>query len=357
MSRLLILCEYPTLLGGERSMLSTLGAVRKAGFQISVAAPQLGPLADAIRCLGISHVAWSDRNELARILERAQPDLVHANSLSTSRISGPIVAAAGVPSIGHLRDIVKLSQQAVADLNCHRQLVAVSAATRAFHVEQGLDAAKCSVIHNGVDLTKFKPCQATGFLHAELGVASDVPLVATIGQIGLRKGMDVVLSAARLVPSVHWLVVGERTSEKEESREFERRLHELASEPPLAMLVHFLGSRSDVARLMGECALLVHAARQEPLGRVLLEAAACGLPIVATDVGGTREIFPSEGDGAMLVTVDEPEELAATVNALLGDERRRKALGAAGRARAEAAFDVQTAASRLIDLYRRVLKL
>jgi glycosyltransferase involved in cell wall biosynthesis len=357
MPQLLILCEYPTLLGGERSMLSTLGTVREAGFEIAIAAPPVGPLADAIRLREVPLVEWSKREELANVIRRLRPDLVHANSLSTARISGPVVAAAGLPSIGHLRDIVKLSQQAVADLNCHRQLVAVSAATRTFHVEQGIDEAKCVVIHNGVDLSAFQPRPATGYLHAELGVSSDVPLLATIGQIGLRKGMDVVLAAARLVPDVHWLVVGERTSEKAESREFERRLQAMSREPRLAGRVHFLGSRADVAQLMGECALLVHASRQEPLGRVLLEAAACGLPVVATDVGGTREIFPSEADGAVLVPVDEPAALAGAVGSLLNDPPRRRALGAAGRARAAAAFDVRIAGNRLIDLYRRVLKL
>lgn len=357
MTRLVILCEYPTMLGGERSMLSTLAAVREAGFDISIAAPAEGPLADAVRKQGVSLVPWSDRAELPEVIEQVRPDLVHANSLSTARISGPVIAALGVPSIGHLRDIVKLSQQAVEDVNRHRQLVAVSEATRSFHAQQGVDDSKCVVIYNGVDIETFRPRDATGYLHAELDIPPGAPLVATIGQIGLRKGTDVALAAVRRVAGVHWLVVGERTSEKEESREFERRLHEASREPDLAGRVHFLGPRGDVARLLPECQLLVHAARQEPLGRVLLEAAACGVSVVATDVGGTREIFPADSAGAMLVGADAPDAMADAVCALLADDRRRKELGAAGRARAEGAFDVRIAAARLIDLYRRVLKL
>ena len=130
-----------------------------------------------------------------------------------------------------------------------------------------------------------------------------------------------------------------------------------AQEPPLAGRVHFLGTRNDVPQLLPECALLVHAARQEPLGRVLLEAAACGLAVVATDVGGTREIFPTEADGAVLVPADDPVAIADAVTALLGDDARRAALGRAGRRRAEAAFDVHSAAARLIDLYQSVLDL
>jgi glycosyltransferase involved in cell wall biosynthesis len=305
----------------------------------------------------VSLVPWSDRAELAALLQRMRPDLVHANSLSTARSTGPTLAELGVPSIGHMRDIVKLSRQAVEDINRHRQLVAVSEATRAFHAAQGIDAEKCAAIHNGVDLATFWPRPATGYLHAELGIPTGAPLVATVGQIGLRKGTDVALAAVRRVPGVHWLVVGARTSEKEESQEFERRLHEASREKDLAGRVHFLGQREDVLQLLPECRLLLHTARQEPLGRILLETAACGVPVVATDVGGTREIFPDDASGAILVKADEPQATAEAIGALVENDDRRRAVGAAGRARAEAAFDVRIAASRLIDLYRRVLKL
>jgi glycosyltransferase involved in cell wall biosynthesis len=246
-------------------------------------------------------------------------------------------------------------------VRCLDRLVAVSHATRVFHVEQGIDAAKCVVVYNGVDLDEFRPQAATGYLHRELGLVPAARLVATIGQVGMRKGTDVALAAATQwaaeLPDVHWLVVGERTSKKGEAHELEQRLHAVSAEPPLAGRVHFLGTRDDVSQLLPECALLVHAARQEPLGRVLLEAAACGLAVVATDVGGTREIFPTEADGALLVPQDNPTALAAAVQAVLCDPARRRALGEAGRRRIEAAFNIHLAAARLIDLYRSVLRL
>ena len=62
-----------------------------------------------------------------------------------------------------------------------------------------------------------------------------------------------------------------------------------------------MGVRSDVDRMLGEATLLVHPARQEPLGRVLLEAAAAGIAVVTTTVGGTREIFPPDRNAAILV--------------------------------------------------------
>ncbi len=355
-------------------MLSTFAAIRTAGFDVRVAAPPTGALADAVRAAGVPVVEWTThdaagarrtgdeiRGDLARLIAREKPDLVHANSLSTARLAGPVLAAGDVPSLGHLRDIVGLSRQAIDDVNCVDRLVAVSSATREFHVAQGIDATKCVVVHNGVDLEAFRPRAATGYLHRELGLDPRARLIATIGQVGMRKGTDVALAAAArwatALPDVHWLVVGERTSKKDEAHELEARLHETARVPPLAGRVHFLGTRSDVEQLMPQCALLVHAARQEPLGRVLLEAAACGLGVVATDVGGTQEIFPSPADGAVLVPADDAAALAGAVVSLLNDRKRREELGVAGRRRAEAAFNVEMAAARLIDLYHSVLDL
>lgn len=379
MPRLLIVCEYPTLLGGERSMLATMPAVIAAGFEVQVAAPVLAPnaplpgaLAEALRQCRIPHLPWIThdadgerlplgrlRAKLSQIIRESRPELVHSNSLSASRIAGPVTAEWRVRGIGHLRDIVNVSQQAVDDLNHHSRLLAVSNATRDHHVGQGIDASNCRVVHNGVDLTAFQPRARTGYLHENLRLSPAARLIATIGQIGVRKGTNVALAAAQRVvqanADVHWLIVGERTSNKTESHWFEDNLRSVARMPPLAGRMHFLGTRNDVSRMMPECELLVHAARQEPLGRVLLEAAACGLAVVATDVGGTREIFPTEQDGAALVPVDDEVAMAAAILSLLGDEQRLQNLAAAGRRRAELAFDIRRTAPLLVKHYQEVL--
>jgi glycosyltransferase involved in cell wall biosynthesis len=158
---------------------------------------------------------------------------------------------------------------------------------------------------------------------------------------------------ARDFPNVHYLLVGQRDSSKEESRQFEERLHAVASES-LPGKVHFLGRRDDVGRLLGEATLLAHAARQEPLGRVLLEAAAAGVPVVATDVGGTREIFPPEQEAARLVPPGDADALASALRELLGDAALRSRLGTAARRCAVERFDIRTAVAGLIDHYREV---
>jgi glycosyltransferase involved in cell wall biosynthesis len=368
MPEILLLCEYATLNGGERSMLATLGGVHAAGFTPLVMAPPQGPLAEALTVGGIELLPFecrmADGNRIPQprlremllaTLRRRRPALLHANSLAMGRLSGPVAAQLALPSVSHLRDIVRLSAQAVADLNCHRRLLAVSHATREFHVSGGLAAEKVHVLNNGVDLEQFRPRRPTGYLHRELGLPPKAQLIGAIGQIALRKGQDVLIDAARRIadrsPDAHYLIVGQRHSEKDESQRFERDLHD-AVEGSLRGRVHFLGARNDVCQLLGELALLAHAARQEPLGRVLLEAAAAGTAIVATAVGGTSEIFPPDAGAAVLVSPGDAAALADAMLTLLGDPSLRGRLGSDARRRAEERFDVRTAVAGLIEHYR-----
>jgi len=356
-------------------MLSTLEGIARAGYQVRVAAPATGPLAESLRNTGVEVVPYEPRDaqgvrlpldllrrNLAEICRRYRPAILHANSLAMGRLAGPVAVELSLPRLSHLRDIISLSRQAIADLNCHDRLLAVSNATRQFHIAQGLAAEKTYVLYNGIDLERFCPRPPTGYLHQQLGLDCDVPLIGTLGQISLRKGHDVLAAALAQLPlpsggraggegrSFAWLVIGQRFSAKEESRQFEDQLHRVAA-GPLAGRVHFLGVRNDIQRILNELTLLVHPARQEPLGRVLLEAAAAGLAVVATDVGGTREIFPLECEAARLVPPDDVQALSLAVGGLLGDPLQCRRLAGNARRHAETTFAQQLAVDGLVKHY------
>jgi len=358
--RIAIAFEFGTTGGSERSMLAVVDRLPDAPFEFVALAPVAGRLADALKRRGISHVPLELRDasgarlprrracrNLAGAIRRCSPSLVHANSLSMGRLTGAIAAELSLPTIAHLRDILKLSRAAVGDLNRNRLLLAVSQATKRFHVEQGLHAERTRVLYNGVDPSRFRPRRQTGDLRRELGVADDRFLVATIGQIGLRKGQDVLAEAAatlsRRLPRVDYLFVGERYSAKAESIAFERNVIARFQEAGMGERLHLLGYRDDVARLMNEVDLLVHPAHQEPLGRVLLEAAAAGLPIVATSVGGTEEILVDD-ESARLIPAGNSQALARAIAELHDDARLRAEMAAAARKRVLARFDVDRAA-------------
>lgn len=366
--------EYPTLNGGERSWFAMLPAMRAAGWEVSAIAPATGPLAEALVQAAVPLVGWDrdpaqptwpldqKRLELERHLRQLQPMVVHGNSLSVSRCLGPVAQSMGIASIGHIRDIVGLSRQAVSDVNCNSLLIAVSAAARQWHVDRGLHEGHATVLHNGVDLREFQPAAHSGALPDIKGFAplrADVWWAAYVGQLGIRKGVDVLLEGIARVARGHehvgLLVIGERNSDKEEAYTYEKELRERAEQPDLSGRVQFLGVRRDVAELMPHFRCLVHTARQEPLGRVILEALACGVPVIATDVGGTREIFASEAEGGVLVPPDNPEAVAAAVAGLIADPARCQQIGRAGRRTAELRFDAVRVGEQFVRLVREVI--
>ena len=371
--RIAIVFEFSTLNGGERSMLAALDWLNAndSKFEFVAIGPGTGRLADALQqrqiplhdwslndLSGVRRPAEEIETSLCHIIKCIKPDLVHANSLAMSRILGRISSRLNRPTTGHLRDIIKLSAAAVTDLNRNQKLIAVSEATLHFHVDQGLGERQIIVVHNGIDLDQFQPRSLTGWLHAELGLNRESPLIACIGQIGLRKGQDVLAAAApnivKHVPNTHFLLIGTRTSQKAESIEFEQTIRRRFNEAGLADHLHLLGNRDDVSRILGEIDLLVHPANQEPFGRVLLEASAAGVPIIATTVGGTSEIVLDSITGRLIPPKDPIALAKAVIKSLTGKTESQQFRHAA-RERALNEFSINIAAQKLSEFWNAVL--
>jgi glycosyltransferase involved in cell wall biosynthesis len=363
--------EYGTLSGGERSMLAVIDHLRHRGVNFTALAPQDGALTDALRRRGLRHVPLELRDGDGRRLPRtdaearliaaaeaAGAELVHANSLAMGRLTGAVAGRLPVPCTAHLRDILRLSAAAVADLNRNRRLVAVSRATATFHAAQAVHAERLRVVHNGIDADAFRSLDDGAPSRAELGLPADGLLALTVGQIGLRKGLDVLAEAAVLLrerlPHLHHVIAGERFSQKRESVEFEAAIVLRFAQSGLADHLHILGYRADVPRLMAACDLLVHPARQEPFGRVLLEGAACGLPILATDVGGTPEML-THAEHAWLIPPNDPPALAGAIARLATDRPLRERLAAAAGRRIRNEFTTARAAEGLLAEWEEVI--
>lgn len=364
MRSILYLCEYGTLNGGENSLLSILPSMMSVGWRPIVLGPAGGDLAARVQKTGAEYDIWDVtdragrkrpleelRTELPQLLERHRADIVHANSLSMSRVLGP-VETPGAIKVGHLRDILKLNRRVISDLNQLDGRIAVSNATRDFHVAQGLLGESTRVIYNGVHPAIFFPGEPTGYLHRELNLPREKQLFAIIGQIGMRKGIEIALEAFTSHGQAHLLVIGDRFSQKDEAIEYEASLRQIVAERGLTGDVTFLPFRHDLPQLLRELTALVHAARQEPLGRVLLEAAATGLPVVATDAGGTREIFGD--DAAENVPIDDVDAMAGALDRLIFDPAYRAQLGGKAQQRS-GLFTPGESAAQIERYYRDLL--
>lgn len=370
--RIGILFEYSSMNGGEHSILNMIDCLKGSDCHFEVLAPPTGQLADEVRCRELSFTEFQLRDvsgarktsaelasELAALVQRLRLDLLHANSLAMGRHLGGIADKLSVPTTSHLRDIISLKQKVVADLNRHQKLIAVSQATCQFHFNQGMDQERLVTVYNGVDSDRFQPRTGLGVLRRQLGISEEAFLVVTIGQICLRKGQVCLPEVAKLTQGdqrpFHFLLAGERHSTKQESIEFDEKITRDFEAYGLANRLHRLGYVQDVARLLNEADVLLHPARQEPLGRVLLEAAASGTPIVATNVGGTPEILEHD-KSALLVAPDDVSGIAASLSRLVNDSQLSEQLAQAARTNVMSRFTPAVQARKLFEIWEAVIQ-
>jgi len=286
--------------------------------------------------------------EIVRTVRRHAIDLVHVNSPVEA---GAFVVASRLahrPCVVHVRihyDAGFLRRQFLGWAD------AVVFNSRALRASVGWPGGV--VVPNGVRLPADPGPGARARIRAELGASPDELLLAQVGQVIPVKGVDVSLRAlAKLRRDwpVRLVVIGDDHQTEGRHREDMERL---AADLGLTGAVSFLGYRRDALQLAAGFDLLLCPSREEPFGRVLIEAMAQGVPVVASRVGGIPEVVRSGQDG-WLVPPDDPEALADRTADLLADPERRGRFGEAARRRARTTFSGGVYARTVLGLYDRV---
>jgi glycosyltransferase involved in cell wall biosynthesis len=354
--------SYTSLLGGaERILLDHATALPGP---VVLACPE-GPLAERARAAGIDVVTlWGRRVELrASARDRlAMPLRMAAQGREVRRIvaqlrPGCVVAwgmrallscAAGLRGMRPRRPLVFQHNDLLPSPLVGR---AVRAAARRADLTIALSQAiaddldpdhklgvAIEVVRPGVDLTRFRPASAPG---------TDQPTALLLGAIVDWKRSDLALEtvalAARELPELRLRVAGAplAAADSDLLAELERR----ARQPDLAGRVDFAGQVEDVPAALATATCLLHCADREPYGMALVEALACGRPVVAPAAGGPLEIVD-----ASCGVLYPPGDVRAAATALLDVVQRAPELGRGARARAEAAFDRHTARDRFRSL-------
>ncbi|MCB1342338.1 MAG: glycosyltransferase family 4 protein [Pseudooceanicola sp.] len=227
------------------------------------------------------------------------------------------------------------------------RVVATSART-AEYLERPAD-----VVMHGIDTDGFSPAGDRGALRARLGLPDGV-LVGCYGRIRHQKGTDAFVEAMMAVarPGVTALVMGRATGEHEGFlRDLRAKVREAGMEDRIRFLPEVTVSEmADWYRVLD---LYVAPQRWEGFGLTPLEAMACGVPVVATDVGAFPELVPD--DAGRIVAAGDVAAMAAAVAAYLDSEALRGQQGAAARAHVLAHFRLEQEAGRLVEIYREML--
>jgi glycosyltransferase involved in cell wall biosynthesis len=219
-------------------------------------------------------------------------------------------------------------------------LIAVSAALKKALVDLGADPDRVQVLRNGVDLALFRPVDR-GLARRTLGLSR--PTLLSVGFLIERKGHDRVIGALRDLPECDLLIVGEGPERP--------RLEQLASSIGVADRIRFLGARPhrELPDIYRAADALVLASSREGWANVLLEAMACGTPVIASNIWGNPEVVQTAAAG-LITKKNTPEGIAAAVRALFAHPPAR----AATRAYAER-FGWDEVTTGQLALLRRVI--
>lgn len=297
-------------------------------------------------------------------------DLVHAHSptaavparLAAARLGLPALVTVHIPAIdyhGRLHTLRASSGRilytALDRLLNHRltaRLVYVSYIIHQREVAHGrTPASRSQVIPNGIDLERFQPLPGErARLRQAYGLAEDLPLVIFTGRLSDQKGLDVLLEALRLVkqqdrvPFAAWLI-GDGP--------LETSLRSQAQQAGLGEQVQFLGVQRDIPAYLSAGDLFVLPSRWEAMSIALLEALACGLPCVVSQVGD-NPLLVEVGREGLTTPPEQAEPLAAALLSLLDNPPLRAQMASQARARA-AQFNEIEMAKQLQAVYEELI--
>lgn len=221
-------------------------------------------------------------------------------------------------------------------------------------VEQGVRPEKVRVVHSGVDVAKFSPRPADAGVRAALKVPSEAFLVGNLNHYSWWKGQTVFLEAARRLLDdtgdmrLHFLLAGKDTDGPEATE----KIRALGLEGRVVQA----GFRTDMPEIISTLSLLVLSSLAgEGFSGVLREAMSMGVPVVATDVGGSKELVESEKTG-LLVAPGDPEALASAVGRMLMDGEFAKRCASEAQRRVRDNYSIEAMVEKTIALYESLMK-
>ncbi len=356
-----------------------LRAFAAAGFEvIGISAP--GPFVAELEAAGVRHIplrhatraAAPHRDlfalaELTRLLRSLSPAIVHTHNPKPGIYGRLAARAAAVPVVVNtVHGLYALPEDRLAKRALVYSLEHLAARCSLAELVQnpedvetlvriGIPRAKLHLLGNGIDLQRFdrdRLLEQRQRLRQELGVNDDEVVIGAVGRLVAEKGYPELFEAAARLSAqgnpARFLVVGPEDPDKADA------LPASLIRSAEAGGVRFLGYRRDVEALYAAMDVYVLASHREGFPRSAMEAAAAGLPVVASDVRGCRQVV-DDGKSGRLVPVGDVSALAEALDALVRDAGLRASWGEAGHDKAIAEFDQQRVIDITLSVYDQLL--
>ncbi|OBI74874.1 glycosyltransferase [Mycobacterium sp. E740] len=293
-----------------------------------------------------------------------RPDVAHAHFWMSGIATQLATRHLNLPAVQtfHALGVVKRRHQGVQDTSPPERLhleamvartatwVAATCTDEVFELMRlGRSRDRISVVPCGVDLDLFSPA-------GPVAPRNDMHRIVSVGRFVPRKGFDVVVRALPQMPDTELVIVGGPDASQLSSDPEACRLIELATQLGVADRVRLYGavSRDEMPAILRSADVVACTPWYEPFGIVPLEAMACGVPVVASAVGGMLDTVVHDVTGR-LVKPKRPDEVAKAVNHLMHDDFLRQSMGAAGRDRARARYSWDRIAADSQRIYDRLV--
>jgi L-malate glycosyltransferase len=330
--------------GGEIQTVEIARRLQSRGFPTVLMASEKSPLVERARAAGIETVEFSPRGELdifsalkiKKVVSQFDIKLVHAH---TSQALGLTYLSRihknGVPVVATRRVSFPFSSRlSIKKYLIASKIIAVAEGVAEGLSKEGVPADKILIIHSGIDLDQYRKLPDKEILKDRLGVKNNFPVIGVVGALAHHKGHQTFIRALNKLwikyPQAIAVFVGDGPAAADIKRSIESR----------GLPALFVGHVQNVVPIYRAFDVFVlPSSSGEGSPGVVKEAAASMVPVVATNVGGTREILRS-GVEAILVPPSDPNKMAEAIMVLLEDEKLRTRFTLAAKARVEAfSFD------------------
>jgi glycosyltransferase involved in cell wall biosynthesis len=352
--------------GGDRVLIDLISHLDRSRFTPWLLVPGEGQVSAWATANQINFrvIPDTDRSGRLGLLRRTAPltalmirhriRIVHAGAHTCYRAAGLAGLLAGAvrvchlgfpPAPGELEWAFQFGPEAV--IACH-QRQAKELEARIHGIQS---TCRIVAIPNGVDID----AHADGHKDVERWRFSGRQMVLIVGHLSEVKGYPTFIRAAHQIakelPDCQFVALGGETT----TPGYLSYLEGFARDLGIADRIHFVGWRQDVPEILRAADVMVLPSQAEGLSLAILEAMAAGLPVVATDVGGTSEAV-LDGETGFLIPPDDPRALSEAVLVILRDPEFARRLGDAGRRRAAALFSLERVVKSVEDLYGQLLR-
>jgi glycosyltransferase involved in cell wall biosynthesis len=350
--------------GGERHLIDLTKGLVQRGHEVYLALSPLSPLqkklAEILPEENLFNVSMRNALDLlsaralARLVREREIEIVHAHMGRDYPLAAFAVRKSKAKLVITRHVLFPLSRLHKFTLSNLSRVIAVSKAVERNLIEQKIfPTEKICVVPNGIDFEKFDTMTNEAdrkTFRRQLNLSEESLLVGSIGELKFLKGHDILLrAAARLVwqfDNIHFVIAGGGEGHKD----FERLVHELKIEGR----VYFLGRVEDVGPMLRAVDVFVSASRVESFGLAIVEAMACGAPVIATRTEGASEVIEDEKTG-LLVPVGNVEAIARAVEFLLNDKEKIDSLVNAARRAARENYTIEAMIKATERVYRNAL--